>query len=77
MENNLLKNRFSRTVRKVWGIFFLATALLILSLAACVPFIYEAQTLGYQFGISRTLLQTGHVMGTAAAAFIFLLLTGC
>ena len=72
MENNLLKNRFSRTVRKVWGIFFLATALLILSLAACVPFIYEAQTLGYQFGISRTLLQTGHVMGTSAAAFIFL-----
>ena len=73
MENNLLlKNRYSRTARIVWGLFIITAAILVLSGAVYLPYLFESQTLRYQFGMSRTLLRIGHVMGTVAGVFIFI-----
>jgi predicted ferric reductase len=72
MENTLIRiNQFSRKARIIWGICLAVVAALFFIGAICVPFIFESQTLRYQLGTARSMLLTGHIMGTAAG---FLLL---
>ncbi len=73
MENNLVRiNQFSSKARIIWGICLTAVAALLLIGAICVPFLFESQTLRYQLGIARSMLLTGHIMGTAAGFLLFI-----
>ncbi|NLD36330.1 MAG: hypothetical protein GX654_05605 [Desulfatiglans sp.] len=72
MENNPVRiNQFSRKARITWGICLNTVAALLLAGAIWVPFIFESQTLRYQLGVARSMLLTGHIMGTAAGFLLF------
>ncbi|MBN1904582.1 MAG: ferric reductase-like transmembrane domain-containing protein [Deltaproteobacteria bacterium] len=71
MENNHVRiNQLSRKARIIWGICLAAVAALFFAGAICVPFFFESQTLRYQLGTARSMLLTGHIMGTAAGLLL-------
>lgn len=73
MANDLIKKvQYNRSVRLLWGACLTAVMALFLTGAIYVPFLFESQTLRYQFGLARNLLLTGQVMGTAAGFLLFI-----
>ncbi len=72
MANNPIRiNQYNLSIRLIWKIFLTAVFALCLAGAIYVPFLYESQTMRYQLGMSRNMLLTGHIMGTAAGALLF------
>jgi len=45
------------------GSFLLILLICLMCGAASVPFVYESFTIKYKFGLERTLLRTGQVIG--------------
>jgi predicted ferric reductase len=58
------------------GLLF-AVALLLLTGALCIPFLFESLSIKYKFGFDKTLLRTGKLLGLGAAVLLlFQLLLG-
>ncbi|MBA3009345.1 MAG: ferric reductase-like transmembrane domain-containing protein [Proteobacteria bacterium] len=62
MENDFKKKMFRAII--------IAGALLLLVMAACIPFLFESPSLYYKLGMDKTWLRTGKVMGLLAAMLI-------
>ncbi len=62
----------SPTMRCVWGTVCVLIVLLLLAGAISIPFMYESQSIRYKFGIDKTLLRTGKVLGMIAAVLLLL-----
>jgi predicted ferric reductase len=73
MASDLIKKvQYTRSVRLLWGACLTAVMALFLTGVIYVPFLFESQTLRYQFGLARNLLLTGQVMGTAAGFLLII-----
>jgi predicted ferric reductase len=67
---NIKIKQYGNHARLLWGVCLTAVVAMFLIGAICVPFLFESQTLRYQFGMDRNFLLTGHVMGIAAGALL-------
>lgn len=61
----------SGTHRWIRVLIFFLSFLTVLSGALSIPFFYETQTLWYKFGVDRTLLQIGQLLGLLTAVLLF------
>lgn len=68
---NLL-NLYSPRTRTSLKLLLTTALLLLLAVAAPIPFIWESTTLWYKIGLDKTLLQTGKVFGIFAAILLAL-----
>jgi predicted ferric reductase len=68
--DHIRKVQYGRSVRLLWGVSLTAITALFITGAIKVPFLFESQTLRYQFSMARDMLLTGHVMGTTAGALL-------
>jgi len=59
-------------MRRVLALGLFSLLLLILALACWIPFGYESSSILYQFGLDRTLLRGGKIVGLTAAVLLFL-----
>jgi len=62
----------SVTRRRIYGFMLISVLLIILIGAAGIPFYFESSSILYQFGIKRTLLRSGQVIGLTAACLVIL-----
>jgi len=53
------------------GLLIMA-ALLLLTGALCIPFLFESPSIHYKFGFDKTLLRTGKLLGMAAATLLLI-----
>ncbi len=70
--NHMKINRHGRTTRFLCGVCLTVIAALFIAGAIYVPFLFESQTLRYQFDLARDMLLTGQVMGTTAGALLLI-----
>jgi len=59
-------------VRKAGVLIVLLCLLVLIGFALTIPFLYETQSLWYKFGIDKTLLRSGKMVGLVAVIFLCL-----
>ena len=57
---------------RLYGLMFVSLLLVILAGAISIPFYFESTSILYQFGINRTLLRSGQMIGLTAACLVML-----
>ncbi len=62
---------FTLRIRIVLGGICIFSALLIIAGAWTIPFLFESPSILYKFGIEKTFLRTGKVLGVTAAILVF------
>ncbi len=54
------------------SVFFVLILMTLITFGATIPFYFESQSLWYKFGIDKTLLRTGKIIGITTAIFLLL-----
>ena len=57
--------------RKLYKIGLFGLLIIVILLAATIPFVWESKTMWYKFGMDRTLLRAGKIAGLCTAILIF------
>lgn len=70
MKNDRLSPTPSTGKRFAWGLAIIFMLLLSLLGAAGIPFWFESATIKYKFGLDKTLLRTGKIMGLTAGVLM-------
>ena len=62
---------FSLRIRIALGGICIFSAFLIIAGAGTIPFLFESPSILYKFGIEKTFLRSGKVLGVTAAVLVF------